>query len=271
MKYLAAAFALCVLTACGGGNSAQQIGAGASTSQNAGALYDAAKVPPGGVGDQIKYGRELLLHTRAHMKAYVTANMDCAACHIDGGTKARGGSFAGTAAAFPQWNARAKRVIALQDRLAECFLYSMNGRPPAYNSREMIALASYITYLSRGVKLGTKPDKSVVLASITLPHPDPKAGAQIYTQRCAACHGASGAGNAVFPPLWGALSFNNGAGMHRLRTMAGFVRYNMPQNAPGSLTDRQAVDVAAFVLSHTRPKFDRSRDVTFPPEAAEYF
>ena len=28
---------------------------------------------------------------------------------------------------FPQWNSRAHRVIALQDRIAECFLYSMNG------------------------------------------------------------------------------------------------------------------------------------------------
>ena len=271
MKHLGTVLALCVLAACAGGNTARQIGAGAATAQNAGALYDDAKVPAGAVGDQIKYGRDLLLHTRAHMRAYFAANMDCAACHIGGGTKARGGSFAGTAAAFPQWNARSKRVIALQDRVAECFLYSMDGRPPAYNSPEMIALASYITYLSRGVKLGTKPNPAVTLASISLPHSDPKAGARIYAQTCAACHGANGSGSAVFPPLWGSESFNNGAGMHRLRTMAGFVRYNMPQNAPGSLTDRQAVDVAAFVLSHPRPIFDRSRAVTFPPQAARYF
>ena len=38
-----------------------------------------------------------------------------------------------------------------------------------------------------------------------------------------------------------------------MRTMAGFVRYNMPANAPGTLTDRQAFDVAAFVLAHPRP------------------
>ena len=235
------------------------------------AAYDPSAVPGGPVGDAIKYGHDLITDTRKHLGGYVTAGMDCAACHVNAGTKARGGSFAATAASFPQWNKRAHRVIALQDRLAECFLYSMNGRPPAYNSREMVAMTAYITYLSRGVKVGTKPDPSVVLASITLPHPDVKSGAALYAQKCAACHGANGNGTAQFPPLWGPKSFNDGAGMHRLRTMAGFVRYNMPANAPGSLTDRQAFDVAAFVLSHSRPHFDRTRAVTFPAAPANYF
>ncbi len=272
MKRLLLALACCALAACASGRTdTTQIGAGAATAQDSGPLYDPAKVPAGAVGDQIKYGRELLLHTRAHLKPYVVVNMDCAACHVDGGTKPRGGSFAGTAASFPQWNKRAKRVIALQDRIAECFLYSMNGHPPAYSSREMVALTSYLTYLSRGVKLGAKPDPNVTLASITLPHPNVSAGARLYSQKCASCHAASGAGNGSFPPLWGPASFNDGAGMHRLRTMAGFIRYNMPQNAPGTLTDRQAFDIAAFVLSHDRPKFGKSRLVSFPPQPAGYF
>lgn len=85
------------------------------------------------------------------------------------------------------------------------------------------------------------------------------------------CHGANGGGSAQIPPLWGSASFNDGAGMHRLRTMAGFIRYNMPANAPGSLTDRQSFDIAAFVLSHSRPKFDRSKLVEFPAASAAYF
>ncbi|HET7814545.1 MAG TPA: c-type cytochrome [Candidatus Baltobacteraceae bacterium] len=267
MKLTIAAAVLALLTAC---SSQPASTAKAPEAANA-SLYDAQSVPAGDVGDAIKYGRELLLNTRNHLPQYVGANMDCAACHIDAGTKARGGSFAGTAASFPQWNKRAKRVIELQDRLAECFLYSMNGHPPAYNSREMVALAAYITYLSRGVKLGTKPDPAVTLASITLPHPDPKAGGAMYSQKCAMCHGAGGAGSAQIPPLWGSTSFNDGAGMHRLRTMAGFIRYNMPATAPGSLTDRQAFDIAAFVLSHGRPKFQRSKLVEFPAARADYF
>jgi thiosulfate dehydrogenase len=163
-------------------------------------------------------------------------------------------------------------MIALQDRLAECFLYSMNGRPPDYNSREMIALVAYIAYLSRGTPVGATPDPAVKLTRFLPPQRASAArGAVLYAQSCAACHGAKGAGSAVFPPLWGATSFNSGAGMHRLWTMASFVRYNMPQNAPGSLTDQQAYDVAAYVLSHARPRFQGKRPVTFPSQPAKFF
>jgi thiosulfate dehydrogenase len=237
-----------------------------------GGVVHAQSFPAGPVGDEAKYGYELITNTRAHLKPYVTSNMDCAACHINGGTQARGGSFVGIAAQFPQWNTRAKRVITLQDRLAECFLYSMNGHPPPYQSKEMIAMVAYITYLSRGTPIGSKPDPQTRLASINFSDSgNVPAGQAIYAQKCSMCHGADGSGSAAFPPLWGPASFNDGAGMHRLTTMAGFVRYNMPQNAPGTLTDRQAYDVAAYVLSHSRPKFDKNAMVAFPAARAGYF
>lgn len=249
-------------------------GCAASTSKPStpAAAYDPSALPKGEQGAMIRYGRDLIEHTRSHLGAYVTANMDCAACHVNAGTQPRGGSFAGVAAQFPQWNRRAKRTIALQDRLAECFLYSMNGRPPAYSSREMIAIVAYITYLSRGVAIGATPDPNVKLASISLGKPDVVRGQAVYSQKCSACHGANGAGTGTaYPPLWGPSSFNAGAGMHRLTTMAGFVRYNMPQNAPGTLSDQDAYDVSAYVLGHARPKFERSRSVAFPPQPAGFF
>lgn len=236
------------------------------------AAYDVKTLPAGAPGELIRYGRELIVNTRAHMRANVVANMDCAACHIAGGTQPKGGSFVGIYGQFPQWNTRSHRVIALQDRLAECFLYSMNGKPPAYSSREMIAMVAYIAYLSRGTTVGATPDPAVRLTRFDPPQPaDAQRGAQLYAQRCSACHGANGAGSAVFPPLWGATSFNGGAGMHRLWTMAAFVRANMPQNAPGTLTAQQAYDVSAFVLSHSRPRFAGGRAVVFPAEPAKYF
>lgn len=225
----------------------------------------------GAVGDLAAYGRELIVHTRKYMPRYVTANMDCSACHLDAGTKVRGGSFEGIAAQFPQWNKRAHRVIELQDRLAECFLYSMNGRPPAYNSREMVAMASYITTLSRGTPIGAASKPGLKFTDFKPLSPDPGHGGQIYMQRCSACHGSSGAGNDVIPPLWGPKSFNNGAGMSKIDRMAGFVRYNMPQNEPGTLSDQEASDVSAFVLQHQRPKFKKSRLIAFPAERAGYF
>lgn len=274
MKRIIAAlalFACCALAACGGGGG--NAGDSQSAQAAASATFDPSALPKGDEGQLIAYGHELIVNTRAHLKPYVTANMDCSACHVNAGTKARGGTFVGIAAQFPQWNKRARRFIALQDRLAECYLYSMNGRPPAYNSREMLAMVAYITFLSRGTKIGAMPDPQTRLAKFDPPQkPDPRRGAQIYTQKCSSCHGATGAGNGpAFPPLWGATSFNSGAGMHRLYTMAGFVRYNMPQNAPGTLSDQQAYDVSAYVLSHSRPQFKKNRIIQFPSEPASYF
>jgi thiosulfate dehydrogenase len=271
LRVIVAAATLLLAAACGGGTGNGSASSGSAQPAPAG-TFDPQAVPAGHVGDLVRYGHELIVNTRAHLKPYVTANMDCQACHVNAGTKARGGSFVGIAAQFPQWNTRAKRVISLQDRLAECFLYSMNGHPPAYNSREIEAMVAYITYLSNGAKIGSKPDPAVRIAHFDPPaKADPKHGEQIYAQKCSACHGANGAGSSAFPPLWGATSFNNGAGMHRLWTMAGFVRYNMPANAPGTLSDQEAYDVAAYVLSHSRPKFDKARAVAFPPQNAGYF
>lgn len=263
-RVLAVLFAAALLSACG---------SNAGSAPKAEPTIFEPAIAPGPEHDAVRYGYELIVDTRKHMKRFVKSNMDCQACHVDGGTKAKGGSFVGIYAEFPQWNKRAHRMIALQDRLAECFLYSMNGRPPAYNSPEMIAMVSYIAYLSRNAKVGATPDPSAVLAHFDPPKAaDPLRGAQLYAQRCEVCHGKTGDGhNGAFPPLWGSHSFNNGAGMHRLWTMAGFVRYNMPKNAPGTLTDQQAYDVAAFVLSHARPHFDKRRAVQFPPQDAAYF
>ncbi len=234
-------------------------------------LYDASSLPAGALGREIRYGRELVMNTRALLPHDVRSRMDCAACHIDGGTQAHGLSFVGTYASFPQWNARAHRVIALQDRIAECFLYSMNGKPPAYSSREMVAIVAYIAWLSRGTPTLLKPQAQSLGIPLPSATPSIAEGRVLYGQRCSACHGANGAGGGPFPPLWGAASFNAGAGMAHLDRMTGFIYYNMPQNAPRTLAPREAYDVAAFVLSHARPRFERNARIVSPAQAAGYF
>lgn len=63
----------------------------------------------------------------------------------------------------------------------------------------------------------------------------------------------------VYPAVWGPNSFNNGAGMYRLRTSVGFVQGNMPYgwaNAGDSraqLSDADSWDVMAYVISNDRP------------------
>ena len=243
----------------------------APAATDAAAAAASAPIPSGPDGDLIRYGRSLITETPKYAGRYISADMTCAACHINGGTKPHGGSLLGVYAKFPQWNPRAKRFITLEDRLEECFLYSMNGRPPAPYSREIVAMTAYIAWLSRGAQIGKGfPNQGFV--TVHAPHlPNKAAGGKIYAAQCAACHGADGAGNtaANFPSLWGPKSFNNGAGMNT--KMAAFVKVNMPFGREGSLSDQQAADVSAYVLSHARPHFDRNRTISFPPQPAGFF
>ena len=59
--------------------------------------------------------------------------------------------------------------------------------------------------------------------------------------------------------------------MSRMDRIVPFVKVAMPRNAPGSLTDQEAADVASFILSHQRPRFDKNKLVEFPAEKAGYF
>ena len=43
--------------------------------------------------------------------------------------------------------------------------------------------------------------------------------------------------------------------MARVRTAAAFIHRNMPDDRPRTLTEQQAVDVAAYVNSQPRPDF----------------
>jgi thiosulfate dehydrogenase len=219
----------------------------------------------------VAYGRALFVDTPKLAKANIRVGMSCAACHLDAGLRPHGGSLVGTATRFPQWNERAKRFITLEDRITECFLYSMNGQPPAPYSRETIALTAYITSLSRGIAIGSAPAGDGLVTVHAWHPPDAAAGAKLYSAQCAKCHGADGAGrsSAGIPPLWGSASFNDGAGMNH--KMPAFVKANMPLGSGGTLSDQEAADVSAYVLSHARPHFDRNRMIAFPPEPAGFF
>ena len=232
-----------------------------------------ADLPTGALGASIALGRDVINDPQKYLPHNVIADMSCAACHLGAGTIARGGTFVGTYARFPQWNKRSHRVITLQDRLAECFLYSMNGKPPAYTSKEMIGMVAYIAYLSRGVAVGAAQSKSDgFIVPLPSASPDLARGQTLYMQKCVACHQASGGGiHGTFPPLWGPKSFNNGAGMAHIDRMTGFVMYNMPQNAPNSLSLQDAYDIAAWVLTHPRPRFAGTRLITHPPQPAKFF
>jgi thiosulfate dehydrogenase len=223
---------------------------------------DPASIPMGPLGDSIRFGLQIFTDTPQYAPAYVGNLLSCSDCHLQDGTSAYASPLAGVPGLFPMYKARARRVITFEDRIQECFTRSENGRPLPYRSPELIAIVAYIQWLSQGLPAGRAlPSRGLV----KLPplHGDPAKGAGIYARKCAGCHQADGGGvPPAVPPLWGPNSFNDGAGMSHVAQMAAFVQHNMPPNQPGTLTPQQAFDVAAYVDSKPRPKFN-SRYATY--------
>jgi thiosulfate dehydrogenase len=61
--------------------------------------------------------------------------------------------------------------------------------------------------------------------------------------------------------LWGAQSFNVGAGMARVSVAAAFVQAKMPLGNAGSLTDQESIDLASYFTAQPRPDFGaKSKD-----------
>lgn len=233
-------------------------------------------MPTGDLGRSVARGRAIMLATRDSLPTHVGNELRCTSCHLDEGRRANAMPWTGVYARFPQYRARAATVQRLEDRINDCFERSMNGKALAWDDPAMRDIVAYMAWLSADVPVGGKvPGQGVPLADATTG--DTVAGAAVFGRACARCHGDDGDGRPGFPAVWGPRSYSIGAGMARLRTAAGFIRHNMPFDAPGSLSDREAVDVAAYVVSRPRADFagkvndwphgDPPPDVAYPTRA----
>ena len=213
-------------------------------------------VPYDKLGASIRLGRKLVQATPVYARRYTGNELSCADCHLKDGTQAYAAPFAGLSGDFPAWNQRAGKVITLAERVEECFVRSENGRPLPADGRRMTALLAYMQWLSRDVPAGkTVQGRGFSPLPPPAAAPNPAAGQHTYRVICAACHGPQGGGEPPrIPPLWGPGSYNQGAGMNQIATMAAFVARWMPANQPGSLSPQQAYDVAAYIHGKPRPK-----------------
>jgi len=223
----------------------------------------------------IRWGFRIFTNTAAEAPQFVPGKISCSNCHLNGGQRERALPLIGVATMFPEYNRRSGRLYTLNDRIVDCFLRSQNatrepipGKPeqslPTQTSKEVLALSAYITWLARGYEVGRNPSwrgLNVIAEENRIPVSklSPGRGEALFTERCVNCHGADGQGVAIGDkkagPLWGPDSWNDGAGAARIYTLAGMIRYMMPYTAPGSLTDEEAQQLAAFINSKPRPSF----------------
>ncbi|MEP6690386.1 MAG: c-type cytochrome [Gemmatimonadaceae bacterium] len=211
-----------------------------------------SEIPAGPLGVSIRRGRALLLDTRDSLPRNVGNALRCASCHLDGGMRAWSSPWIGVYARFPQYRSRSASVNVLEDRINDCFERSMNGTALSATSREMRDIVAYMAFLSRGIPVGGEVEGQG-FAKLTPVAGDSTRGARLFGATCAVCHGAAGEGTRVAPPVWGNGSYNIGAGMARARTAAAFIRRNMPYDKPGTLSDADAFDLAAYIDSRPRP------------------
>lgn len=224
----------------------------------------------------IKYGRELIKNTSLYLGPNgsikkISNGMNCQNCHLDAGTKVWGNNYAAVYPNYPKFRERSGAVESIPKRVNDCFERSLNGNALDTSSKEMIAIVSYIKWLSIGIAKNEIPKGSGILE---VPYLDraasPKNGAVVYKAKCESCHQKNGEGllnpdkkSYTFPPLWGKHSYNTGAGLYRLSRFAGYVKANMPLGASYDaplLSDDEAWDLAAFVNSQERPSKNIRKD-----------
>jgi thiosulfate dehydrogenase len=238
--------------------------------------------------DQIKWGYRIFVDTPREAARFTGGKVACANCHLNAGQRERALPVVGVAGMFPEYNNRAARLISLADRVVDCFLRSENatGRGddlPSPASKEVLAVNAYLAWLARGYPVGSNPSwrgRNAIPADKLMPIDaiDIRAGEGIYAERCVSCHGLDGQGVQIGDkkagPLWGPDSWNDGAGAARVYTLAGIIRYTMPYLNPGSLTDEEAQQVAAFINSKPRPEYPfKNRDYPgskIPADAVYY-
>jgi thiosulfate dehydrogenase len=219
---------------------------------------------------QIRFGLRIVENTPQHAPQFVGNDLSCGNCHLNAGQRYRALPYTGIAATFPEPRRREGRLFSLEDRIRGCFMRSMNGDAPPYDSPELLAIAAYISWLSEGQPMGESPEwrgQNVIARENLLPMErlDPVRGRALFRQHCTQCHGVDGQGvdfESVKPgPLWGPRSWNDGAGSARIYTLAGYIRYAMPLTQPGILTDEEAQHVAAYINAQDRPVYaDKAAD-----------
>lgn len=218
----------------------------------------------------VRLGHDLIERTSYYFGpkgkvAAITNGMNCQNCHMQAGIIPWGNNFSAVIISYPKFSYRSGKMMSVSRRINDCFERSLNGSAIDTASREMQAIIAYMHWIGDGVPHGKKPLGSGIIKLKYLDRAaDPLKGQIVFINNCQKCHGKNGEGKFnedasgfIYPPLWGPNSYNTGAGLYRISSLAGFIKINMPFGESNyehpKLTDEEAWDVAAFINSQPRP------------------
>lgn len=210
--------------------------------------------------DDVRLGYKIFTETRQYARRYTGNDLACRHCHLDAGRAANAAPMWAAFGMYPSYKRRNDRNNSLEDRIQQCFRFSLNGFAPTLDSPEVRALVAYFHFLSHGVPIGVEmPGRGFPQVVETGKDPSPSRGDQTFKRKCVACHGVDGAGvrndtgGYLYPPLWGRGAYNKGSGFYDNQTLAGFIKANMPPTQHWSLSDQEALDLAAYINLQFRP------------------
>ncbi len=220
---------------------------------------------------ELLYGQDLIANTASYFGpngsvSTISNGMNCQNCHLDAGTKPWGNNYCAVFSCYPKFRERSGSIESVAKRVNDCFERSLNGAAIDSTGKEMKAIIAYISWLGHDVPKQTKPAGAGITELSYLDRAaDQVAGAKLYAVKCESCHAPNGEGiirpnniGYIYPPLWGAHSYNTGAGFYRLSRLAGFIKDNMPfdiaTHKDPSLSNEEAWDLAAFVNAQRRPQ-----------------
>jgi len=134
---------------------------GGGVSKSAMMIPDTALIPKDKFGDEVRYGRQLLLNTAYYIGPegvaghYLGNKMNCSNCHQDAGTKPYSFNLLASHDNYPQYRAREGKILTLAERVNNCIMHPHNGRPLPLDSREMVAILSYLKWINGFVPKGS--------------------------------------------------------------------------------------------------------------------
>lgn len=282
------AFSIIILIAsnCNSHDTTAVISTGDSLTYSA---PDLGKIPNDKFGEQVRYGRELMLHTAYYIGPqginghYLGNKMNCTNCHQNAGTKPFAFSLMMAHERYPQYRAREGKVLSLAERVNNCVMRPHSGVPLPLDSKEMLAFLSYFRWLNSQLTADDRKKQGFENLEIDFPSRagDPQKGQKLFELQCSRCHQPNGGGlfntgdsSYQYPPLWGEFAYQPGSSMHRVIKQARWLKANMPNDkatySNPFLTDEEAVDLASFINDdriHTRPN-PKTLDYPFPAEKA---
>lgn len=232
------------------------------------AKFDEKGWPSGPRARFIVDGCNLVTHTSQQYAGSLPkmpwkSSLSCQSCHRDAGDRVNASRLADAAVLLPHMLSSLNRAIRHDDRILMCFARSLNWLDLGLNAPEIQEIIVYSNWLAEVDKLpiGTLTesrgmpalqDTSGLGASFM-------AGERAFNQHCVVCHGQNGWGipGSQVPPITGKDSFNLAATLAHRSRLAGFIYDNMPPAPKGAapvLTKQEALDIAAYLTSFSRPE-----------------